>query len=63
MIRRFISKVFGRGKDAKHAPHESRPVVWGPGKHHIAKDGISRGARKTCEELQRAGRRSWSAGP
>jgi poly(A) polymerase len=54
--------VFGRGKEAKHAPRESGPVIWGPGKHHIAKDGISRGARKTCEELQRAGHTAFVVG-
>jgi len=60
MIKKFISRVFGRG--AKQAAHESRPVVYGPDKHHIRKDHISRGARKTCEELQRAGHTAFVVG-
>jgi len=53
MIKKFISRVFGRGPAP--AVHESKPVIYGPDKHHIRKDHISRGARKTCEDLQRAG--------
>ena len=53
MIKKFISRVFGRGD--KPAVHDSKPVIYGPDKHHVRKDHISRGARKTCEDLQRAG--------
>ncbi len=60
MIKSFISKVFGRG--AKQAAHPSKPVVYGPDKHHIRKEHISRGARKTCEELQRAGHTAFVVG-
>ena len=60
MIKNFISRVFGGG--AKQAAHPSRPVVYGPDKHHIRKDHISRGARKTCEELQRAGHTAFVVG-
>jgi poly(A) polymerase len=60
MIKSFISRVFGRG--AKQAAHPSRPVVYGPDKHHIRKELISRGARKTCEELQRAGHTAYVVG-
>jgi poly(A) polymerase len=60
MIKSFISRVFGRG--AKQAAHPSKPVVYGPDKHHIRKDHISRGARKTCEELQRAGHTAFVVG-
>ncbi|MGE0355456.1 MAG: polynucleotide adenylyltransferase PcnB [Burkholderiales bacterium] len=60
MIKSIISRVFGRG--ARQAAHESRPVVYGPDKHHIRKDHISRGARKTCEELQRAGHTAFVVG-
>ena len=60
MIKSFISRVFGRG--AKQSAHESKPVVYGPDKHHIRKDHISRGARKTCEELQRAGHTAFVVG-
>ncbi len=60
MIKSFISRVFGRG--AKQAAHPSKPSVYGPDKHHIRKDHISRGARKTCEELQRAGHTAFVVG-
>ena len=60
MIKSFISRVFGRG--AKQAAHPSKPVVYGPDKHHIRRDHISRGARKTCEELQRAGHTAFVVG-
>jgi len=60
MIRSFITRVFGRG--AKQAAHESKPVVYGPDKHHVRKENISRGARKTCEELQRAGHTAFVVG-
>ncbi|MBL0143267.1 MAG: polynucleotide adenylyltransferase PcnB [Betaproteobacteria bacterium] len=60
MIKKFISRVFGRG--ARPATHESGPVIYGPDKHHIRKEHISRGARKTCEELQRAGHTAFIVG-
>jgi poly(A) polymerase len=60
MIKTFISRVFGRG--AKQAAHPSKPVVYGSDKHHIRQDHISRGARKTCEELQRAGHTAFVVG-
>ena len=60
MIKTFISRVFGRG--AKQAAHPSKPVIYGPDKHHIRKDHISRGARKTCEDLQRAGHTAFVVG-
>jgi len=60
MIKKFISRVFGRG--ARQAAHPSKPAVYGPDKHHIHKDHISRGARKTCEELQRAGHTAYVVG-
>lgn len=60
MIKKFISRVFGHG--ARQAAHESKPVIYGPDKHHIRKDHISRGARKTCEELQRAGHTAFVVG-
>ena len=59
MITNFINRVFGRGK-RKAAP--DKPVIWGPDRHHIRKEHISRGARKTCEELQRAGHTAFVVG-
>ena len=63
MITNFLSRVFGRGKDGgKKGSHPSKPVVWGPDRHAIRKEHISRGARKTCEELQRAGHTAFVVG-
>ncbi len=59
MITNFIHRVFGRGK---RKAASDRPVVWGPDRHHIRKEHISRGARKTCEELQRAGHTAFVVG-
>ena len=61
MITKIISKVFGRRK-ATASPAKAGPVIYGPSKHHIRKDLISRGARKTCEELQRAGHTAFVVG-
>mgnify|MGYP000861743233 CR=1 FL=1 len=63
MITNFLSRVFGRGKDGgKKGSHPAKPVVWGPDRHAIRKEHISRGARKTCEELQRAGHTAFVVG-
>lgn len=63
MIAKLISKVFGRGKAKAGAKAASAgPVVYGPAQHHIRKDHISRGARKTCEDLQRAGHTAFVVG-
>ncbi|APV48250.1 poly(A) polymerase [Betaproteobacteria bacterium GR16-43] len=59
MIKRYIDKLFGRkaasGKDAK-------PVIYGPDKHGIRRDAISKCARRTCEDLQRAGHAAFVVG-
>lgn len=59
MIKNFLDRVLGRGKKAAHP---AKPVVWGPDRHNIRKEHISRGARKTCEELQRAGHTAFVVG-
>jgi poly(A) polymerase len=53
MIKKFIRRVFGGGE--KRPPRESKAVIYGPDRHHVRKESLSRGARKTCEDLQRAG--------
>ena len=53
MIKKYIDKLFGRRKTVTHK--DARPVIYGPDKHAIRKESISRCARRTCEELQRAG--------
>ena len=53
MIRKYIDALFGRRKQVTHK--DARPVVHGPDKHSIRRESISKCARRTCEELQRAG--------
>jgi poly(A) polymerase len=53
MIKKYIDKLFGRRDRVTHK--DARPVIYGKDKHSIPRDSISRCARKTCEELQRAG--------
>jgi poly(A) polymerase len=53
MIKRYIDKLFGRRERVTHK--DARPVVYAKDKHAIDRDAISRCARRTCEELQRAG--------
>ncbi len=53
MIKKYIDKLFGRRTAVTHK--DARPVVYGRDKHAIEKEAISRCARRTCEELQRAG--------
>ena len=53
MIKRYIDKLFGRRERVTHK--DAKPVVYGKDKHFIAREHISKCARRTCEELQRAG--------
>ncbi len=53
MIRKYIDKLFGRRERVTHK--DARPMIYGKEKHAIRRDAISRCARRTCEELQRAG--------
>ena len=45
MIRKLISRVFGR----KAAPNSGEPNIIGVNKHGIRRDAISSGSRKTVE--------------
>ncbi len=53
MIKKYIDRLFGRREQVTHK--DARPVIYGNDKHDIRKEDISRCARRTCEELQRAG--------
>jgi poly(A) polymerase len=53
MIKKYIEKLFGRKDRVTHK--DARPVVYDKEKHGIAREQISKCARRTCEELQRAG--------
>ncbi len=53
MIKRFIEGIFGRRKGVTHK--DAKPVIYRKDQHAIQRESISRCARKTCEELQRAG--------
>jgi poly(A) polymerase len=52
-VKKFIDKLFGRRDRVTHK--DARPIIYGKDKHSIQKELISRCARRTCEELQRAG--------
>jgi poly(A) polymerase len=52
-MKKFIDKLFGRRDRVTHK--DARPIIYGKDKHSIQKELISRCARRTCEELQRAG--------
>ena len=53
MIKKYIDKLFGRRNTPTHK--DAKPVIYGPDKHRIDPTAISKCARRTCEELQRAG--------
>jgi poly(A) polymerase len=53
MIKKYIDRLFGRRDTVTHK--DAKPAIYGKDKHGIAKEHISRCAKRTCEELQRAG--------
>ena len=56
MIKKFIDSLFGRGKGGSRVTHkDARPVIYGKDKHGVEREAISKCAKRTCEELQRAG--------
>jgi poly(A) polymerase len=55
MIKRLIDNFFGRKGAARVTHKDARPVIYAKDKHGIERDAISRCARRTCEDLQRAG--------
>ena len=60
VIKKYIDKLFGRRQTVTHK--DARPVIYGPDKHSIRKESISKCARRTCEELQRAGHAAFVVG-
>ena len=58
MIRKFISRVFGR----KTPGTPGEPAVLGLGKHGIRRDAISSGSRRTVETLQQQGYKAYVVG-
>jgi poly(A) polymerase len=53
MIKKYIDRLFGRRDTVTHK--DAKPTIHGKDKHGIPKEKISKCARRTCEELQRAG--------
>ena len=60
MIKKYIDRLFGRNHRPTHK--DARPTIFGADKHAIRRDDISRCARRTCEELQRAGHAAFVVG-
>jgi poly(A) polymerase len=60
MIKKYIDKLFGRRERVTHK--DARPVIYGKDKHNIQREHISRCARRTCEDLQRAGHATFVVG-
>ncbi|HEX7607462.1 MAG TPA: polynucleotide adenylyltransferase PcnB, partial [Usitatibacter sp.] len=60
MIKKYIDKLFGRRDRVTHK--DARPVVYGKDKHTIQREHISRCAKRTCEDLQRAGHATFVVG-
>ncbi len=59
-MKTFIDKLFGRRDRVTHK--DARPVIYGRDKHSIQRELISKCARRTCEELQRAGHATFVVG-
>ena len=53
MIKKYFDRLFGRRERVTHK--DARPVIYAKDKHTIQREHISRCARRTCEDLQRAG--------
>ena len=60
MIKKYIDRLLGRRDKVTHK--DARPTIHGKDKHAIRKEDISRCARRTCEELQRAGHAAFVVG-
>ncbi len=59
MIKKYIDRIFGRRE--RHQ-RDAKPVIYGPDKHGIRREAISKCARRTCEDLQRAGHAAFVVG-
>ena len=60
MIKKYIDRIFGRGE--RTYSKDARPVIYGVDKHRIRREAISKCAKRTCEELQRAGHAAFVVG-
>jgi poly(A) polymerase len=60
VIKKYIDKLFGRRERVTHK--DARPIIYGKDKHSIQKELISRCAKRTCEDLQRAGHATFVVG-
>jgi poly(A) polymerase len=60
VIKKYFDRIFGRGD--KGPKKDARPTIYTADKHGIRKDAISKCARRTCEELQRAGHAAFVVG-
>jgi poly(A) polymerase len=60
VIRKYIDRLFGRGGKVTHK--DARPTIYPKEKHAIRREDISKCARRTCEELQRAGHTAFVVG-
>jgi poly(A) polymerase len=60
VIRKYIDRLFGRGGKVTHK--DARPTIHTKDKHAIRREDISRCARRTCEDLQRAGHTAFVVG-
>ncbi len=60
MIKKYIDRLFGRRDRVTHK--DAKPIVYGPDKHSVRREDISRCARRTCEDLQRAGHAAFVVG-
>jgi poly(A) polymerase len=59
VIKKYIDRLFKRGR-VTHK--DARPTIYGRDKHNVRREDISRCARRTCEELQRAGHAAFVVG-
>jgi poly(A) polymerase len=60
MIKKYIDRLFGRRDRVTHK--DARPVIHAKEKHTIQREHISKCARRTCEDLQRAGHAAFVVG-
>ncbi len=60
MIKKYLDRIFGRRSQVTH--RDARPTIYGRDQHGIRREDISRCARRTCEDLQRAGHAAFVVG-
>src|SRR5665213_1630463 len=60
MIRKYLDRLLGRRQRVTHK--DAKPVIHAADTHNVRREDISRCARRTCEELQRAGHAAFVVG-